>query len=51
VRAIVRNTFGSPEVLELQEVAKPELEDDGVLVRVHAASVNPADWYGMTGTP
>ena len=51
MKAIVRNTFGSPDVLELQEIAKPELEDDGVLVRVHAASVNPADWYGMTGTP
>jgi NADPH:quinone reductase-like Zn-dependent oxidoreductase len=51
MRAIVRNTYGSPDVLELQEIEKPDLTDDGVLVRVRAASVNPADWYGLTGTP
>jgi len=51
MKAFVRNRFGSPDVLELQEVDKPELSDGGVLVRVRAASVNPADWYGMSGTP
>jgi NADPH:quinone reductase-like Zn-dependent oxidoreductase len=51
MKAIVHNTYGSPDVLELQEVAKPDLTDDGVLVRVRAASVNPADWYGLTGAP
>jgi NADPH:quinone reductase-like Zn-dependent oxidoreductase len=51
MRAIVRDKFGSPNVLELQEIDKPELTDDGVLVRVRAAAINPADWYGMTGTP
>jgi NADPH:quinone reductase-like Zn-dependent oxidoreductase len=51
MKAIVRHTYGSPEVLELREVERPALLDDGVLVRVHAASVNPADWHGMTGTP
>jgi NADPH:quinone reductase-like Zn-dependent oxidoreductase len=51
MRAIVRNTFGPPDVLELQEIDKPNVTDDEVLVRVRAASVNPADWYNLTGTP
>ncbi len=51
MKAIVRDGYGSPEVLKLEEVEKPDLVDDGVLVRVHASSVNRADWYFMTGTP
>ena len=51
MKAVVYNTYGSPDVLELQEVEKPDLADDSVLVRVRAASVNPADWYGLTGRP
>jgi len=51
MRAVIRNGYGSPDVLELQEVEVPMLADDGVLVRVHAASVNRADWYALTGTP
>jgi NADPH:quinone reductase-like Zn-dependent oxidoreductase len=51
VKAIVQDRFGPPEVLELREIDQPEPGADEVLVRVHAASVNPADWYAMTGTP
>ena len=51
MKAIVRNTYGSPDVLELQEVEKPDLANDDVLVRVRAASVNRGDWYSLTGTP
>jgi NADPH:quinone reductase-like Zn-dependent oxidoreductase len=51
MRAIVHARYGPPDVLELQEIEKPEVADDGVLVRVHAASVNRLDWYGVTGTP
>ena len=51
MKAIVRDKYGSPDVLELQEVEKPELTDDGVLVRVRAASVNRLDWFDVTGTP
>jgi NADPH:quinone reductase-like Zn-dependent oxidoreductase len=51
VRAIVRDTYGSPDVLKLQEIDKPEVTDDEVLVRVRAASVNPVDWHSLTGTP
>src|SRR6266508_2088044 len=50
MQAIVRDRYGSPDVLDLQEVEMPELADDGVLVRVRAASVNPVDWHDVTGT-
>jgi len=49
MQAIVHERYGRPNVLELREVAKPTFEDDQVLVRVHAASVNPVEWYGVTG--
>jgi NADPH:quinone reductase-like Zn-dependent oxidoreductase len=51
MKAIVRDRYGSPDVLELREVEKPKLTDDRVLVRVHAASVNRADWYLLNGKP
>ena len=51
MKAIIHNTYGSPDVLELQEIDKPDPTDDEVLVRVRAASVNPVDWYSLTGTP
>src|SRR3954471_14071156 len=51
MRAIVYDRYGGPDVLELREIDKPELTDDGVLVRVKAASVNPFDWHMLTGTP
>src|SRR6266542_1443310 len=49
MQAIVHERYGRPNVLELREVAKPTFEDDQELVRVHAASVNPVEWYGVTG--
>lgn len=49
MKAIVFTRYGTPEVLELQEVAKPSPKDDEVLVRVRASSVNSAEWYAMTG--
>jgi NADPH:quinone reductase-like Zn-dependent oxidoreductase len=49
MKAIVRDGYGSPDVLELREIEKPDITDDGVLVRVHAASVNRGDWYTLTG--
>ena len=51
MKAIVRDTYGSPDVLELKDIDKPEPADDEVLVRVHAASVNPADWHFLRGAP
>jgi NADPH:quinone reductase-like Zn-dependent oxidoreductase len=51
VKAIVRRAYGSPDVLELQEVEKPDAADGTVLVRVKATSVNAFDWHMMRGQP
>jgi NADPH:quinone reductase-like Zn-dependent oxidoreductase len=51
MRAIVQHGFGGPDVLELRDIDRPAVTDDGVLVRVRAASVNPVDWHLMTGKP
>ena len=51
MKAIVQQTYGTPDVLKLQEVDKPEIGDDDVLVRVHAAGVHIGDWHLMTGRP
>ena len=51
MKAIVRDRYGSPDVLELREIEKPVVEDDEVLVRVHAAGVNMADVDYLRGLP
>jgi NADPH:quinone reductase-like Zn-dependent oxidoreductase len=52
MKAAVRERFGDPRaVVEIREIEKPTPADDEVLVRVHAASVNIADWYGVVGKP
>ena len=51
MKAIVYHKYGSPDVLELQEIEKPTPKDDEVLVKVHASSANPADWHLMRGEP
>ena len=51
MKAIVRSRYGSPDVLELREIAKPVLKDDEVLVRVRASSVNTADIDYLRGRP
>ncbi len=51
MKAIVQRCYGSADVLKLEEIAKPTAADDEVLVKVHAAAVNPLDWHYMTGTP
>jgi NADPH:quinone reductase-like Zn-dependent oxidoreductase len=49
MKAIVCDRYGGPEVLELAEVPVPRVGPNGVLVRVHAASVNPVDWKLRAG--
>jgi NADPH:quinone reductase-like Zn-dependent oxidoreductase len=49
MRAIRQETFGGPEVLRLVEVDRPEPMPTEVLVRVHAAGVNPVDWWTRAG--
>ncbi len=51
MKAIVYRCYGSPEVLEFEDVEKPMPADDEVLVKVHAASVNPLDWHYLRGSP
>lgn len=51
MKAIVRHKYGSPDVLRLEDTAMPAVDDDRVLVRVRAASVNPLDWHGLRGHP
>lgn len=51
MKAVVYRCYGSPEVLRVEEVPKPTPENDQVLVKVHAASVNPLDWHYMRGEP
>src|ERR671911_2816966 len=51
MKTIVQDEYGSPDVLELRDIDKPEIGDDQVLVRVRAAGVNPGDWAIMSGLP
>ena len=51
MKAIVQNDYGSPAVLELKEIPKPEVKDDHVLVRVHAAGLHAGDHFVLTGHP
>ena len=51
MQAIVQDTYGSAEVLEARDIDKPDIADDEVLVRVHAASIHVGDWIVMTGSP
>lgn len=48
MKAIVCRTHGLPDVLRLEEVDKPFVPDDGLLVRVHAASINPVDFFPLS---
>lgn len=49
MKAIVHERYGRPDVLRLADVDPPAIADHQVLVRVHASSVNPTEWYGVTG--
>ncbi len=52
MKAIVQDTYGPPrDTARLEDVAMPAVGDDDVLLRVRAASVNPADWHVMRGVP
>jgi NADPH:quinone reductase-like Zn-dependent oxidoreductase len=51
MKAIVQERFGSPDVLQFVDVDQPGIGPDEVLVRVHAAALNPYDWHIMRGDP
>lgn len=51
MKAIICTKYGSPDVLQLQEVAKPAPQDDEVLIKIQAASINARDWRFMHANP
>jgi NADPH:quinone reductase-like Zn-dependent oxidoreductase len=51
MKAIVYYNYGPPDVLKCEEIEKPAIGDHEVLIKVHAASVNPLDWRLMRGKP
>lgn len=51
MKAIVYTEYGSPDVLQFTDIEKPTPKDDEVLVKIHAASANPADWHLMRAEP
>jgi NADPH:quinone reductase-like Zn-dependent oxidoreductase len=51
MKAIVQERFGPPDVLRLADIDLPEVGADDVLIQVHAAALNPADWHILRGDP
>jgi len=51
MKAFTKHKYGGPEILQFEEVAKPLVEADQVLVKVKANSANPADWHILRGSP
>ena len=51
MKAIVQEGYGSPDSLRLRDIERPAVSDSGVLVEVHAASVNALDWHLVRGVP
>src|SRR5436305_13641098 len=44
MESIICDSYGGPEVLQVEDIPVPKVGPNGVLVRVHASSVNPIDW-------
>jgi NADPH:quinone reductase-like Zn-dependent oxidoreductase len=51
MKAVVYDEYGPPDVLQIREMPEPDVGDTDVLIRVRAASINPLDWFAVTGTP
>lgn len=51
MKAVVTHTYGSPDVLQIEEIDRPVPGDNEVLVKVHAVSINSWDWDMLTGRP
>jgi NADPH:quinone reductase-like Zn-dependent oxidoreductase len=51
MKAMVYHTYGSPDVLQLEEVQKPVPQDDEVLIKVYAAGANAGDWHLLRAKP
>jgi len=51
MKALVKDRYGSPDVLHIEEIEKPTPAEEGVLVRVHATAINAHDWHMLRGKP
>ncbi len=51
MKAAIYTDYGSPDVIEVRDIKKPVPNDDQILIKVRAASVNPLDWHYLEGTP
>lgn len=51
MRAAVYSRYGPPDVIQIKDIPQPVPKDCEVLIKVHAASVNPVDWHLMEGKP
>jgi NADPH:quinone reductase-like Zn-dependent oxidoreductase len=51
MKGVVHRCYGSPDVARYEDIPKPAPADNEVLVRVHAASLNPLDWHDLSGSP
>jgi Alcohol dehydrogenase GroES-like domain len=51
MRAAVYSSYGPPNVIQIKDIEKPIPNDNEVLIKVRAASVNPSDWHLMRGMP
>ena len=51
MKAVVYCDYGTADVLRLEDVEKPTPEENQLLIKVHAAALNPLDWHYMRGTP
>jgi NADPH:quinone reductase-like Zn-dependent oxidoreductase len=51
MKAIICTRYGSPDVLQLQDVDKPVPSDDEILIKIYAASINAQDWRFMRAKP
>lgn len=49
MKAVVIHRYGSPDVLTIEEVPRPSIKSDQLLVKVHAAAINPVDWRIRSG--